>query len=64
MHLGHDAACFYDFMVGNPFFADEKPDYLHISKNIVPALLARGVTQAQVDAMLIDNPRRFFGALG
>lgn len=60
VHLGHDAACFYDFMVGNPPFADEKPDYLHISKNIVPALLAAGVTQAHVDEMLIENPRRFF----
>ena len=44
MHLGHDAACFYDFMVENPLFADENPDYLHISKKIVPALLAAGVT--------------------
>ena len=31
VHLGHDGACFYDFMFQNPFFADEKPDYLHIS---------------------------------
>lgn len=62
VHLGHDAACFYDFMVGNPPFADEKPDYLHISRNIVPALLAAGVTQAQIDEMLVDNPRRFFAA--
>jgi phosphotriesterase-related protein len=61
VHLGHDAACFYDFMVGNPPFADEQPDYLHISRNIVPALLAAGVTQAQVDEMLIESPRRFFG---
>ena len=60
VQLGHDAACFYDFMAGNPLFADEKPDYLHISKNIVPALLATGVTPAQVDEMLIDNPRRYF----
>jgi phosphotriesterase-related protein len=60
VHLGHDAASFYDFMVGNPWFADEKPDYLHISKNVLPALLAAGVTQAQIDEMLIDNPRRFF----
>jgi phosphotriesterase-related protein len=60
VHLGHDAACFYDFMVGNPVFADEKPDYLHISQNIVPALLAAGVTRAQIDELLIDNPRRFF----
>ena len=60
VHLGHDAACFYDFMFENPFFADEKPDYLHISQKIVPALLAAGVTQAQVDEMFHDNPRRFF----
>jgi phosphotriesterase-related protein len=60
VHLGHDAACFYDFMFGNPWFAGEHPDYLHISNTIVPALLAVGVTQAQVDEMLIENPRRFF----
>jgi phosphotriesterase-related protein len=60
VHLGHDAACFYDFMFHNPFFAAEKPDYLHISEHIVPALLAAGVTQAEVDEMLIANPRRFF----
>ena len=60
VHLGHDAACFYDFMFRNPFFADEKPDYLHISRNIVPQLLAAGVTQEQVDEMLVGNPRRFF----
>ena len=24
IHLGHDAACFYDFMVGDPNFADER----------------------------------------
>ena len=60
VHLGHDAACFYDFMVENPFFVDEKPDYLHISKNILPALLEAGVTQPQIDQMLIENPQRFF----
>ena len=60
VHLGHDAACFYDFMVRNPFFADEKPDYLHISNTIFPALLAAGVTQEQIDTMLSANPRRFF----
>jgi phosphotriesterase-related protein len=60
VHLGHDAACFYDFMAGNPFFAGEKPDYLHISNIIVPALLEAGVTSAQIDGMLVANPRRFF----
>ena len=30
-------------------------------RTIVPALLAAGVTQAQIDEMLVENPRRFFG---
>jgi phosphotriesterase-related protein len=62
VHLGHDGACFYDFMFRNPPFADEKPDYLHISQKIIPELLAAGVTQEQVDEMLVGNPRRFFAA--
>ena len=49
-------------MVGNPLFADhEKADYLHISTKIVPALLEAGVTQEQIDEMLVRNPQRFFG---
>jgi phosphotriesterase-related protein len=61
IHLSHDAACFYDFMTGDPFFADEKPDYLLISNQVVPALLDAGVTQEQVDQMMVENPKRFFG---
>ncbi len=60
IHLGHDGACFYDFMEHNPPFADEHPDYLHISTRIVPRLIEAGVTQAQIDEMLVANPRRFF----
>ncbi|HIM01234.1 MAG TPA: phosphotriesterase [Myxococcales bacterium] len=32
----------------------------HFSKRIVPKLKDRGVTDAQIDALLIDNPKRFF----
>ena len=60
VHLGHDAACFYDFMHGNPYFVDEHPDYLHISTKILPALIDAGVTQEQIDKMLVDNVQRFF----
>ena len=60
VHLSHDAACFYDFMVGDPNFADERPDYLHISRTFLPSLLEAGVTQAQIDQMLVENPRRIF----
>jgi phosphotriesterase-related protein len=60
VHLGHDAACFFDFMFENPYFADEHADYQHISTKILPALLEAGVTQAQIDQMLVENPQRFF----
>jgi phosphotriesterase-related protein len=61
IHLSHDA-CFYDFMVGDPFFADERPDYLLISNRVIPTLLEAGVTQEQRDQMMVENPKRFFGA--
>jgi phosphotriesterase-related protein len=61
IHLSHDAACFYDFMVGNAFFAGANPDYLLISNTVLPSLLESGVNQQQIDQMLVDNPRRFFG---
>ncbi len=62
VHLGHDAACFFDFMFENPYFADEigHADYLHISTKILPALLANGVTQEQINQMLAGNVQRFF----
>ena len=33
----------------------------HVFKNIVPALKRAGVSEAKVKAMLVENPRRFFG---
>ena len=59
IHLSHDAACFMDFMVGDPNFAAERPNHLHISSRILPALRDAGVTEAQIDQLLVDNPRRF-----
>jgi phosphotriesterase-related protein len=35
----------------------------HLHRNIFPKLLEQGATQRQIDTMLIDNPRRFFGDL-
>ena len=49
-------------MVGDPNFADEQPTYLHISATVLPALLEAGVTQEQIDQMLIANPRDFFSS--
>jgi phosphotriesterase-related protein len=59
VHLSHDGACFYDFMVENPFFADEHPDFLFITSSVVPRLLEAGVPQDALDQMMVANPRAF-----
>ena len=61
IHLSHDAACFMDFMVGDPAFVDEQPDYLHISRVILPQLRQAGVTEKEIDELMVANPQRFFG---
>ena len=51
-------------MAHNPPFADEKPDLLRIHNEFLPALRENGVTDEQIDQMLLENPRRFFGSGG
>jgi phosphotriesterase-related protein len=61
MLLSHDTSCFDDAMPAAAV-ASVLPrwSYLHILKDVVPALRERGVTAEQIDAMLIGNPRRVF----
>jgi phosphotriesterase-related protein len=61
VHLAHDASTFNDFMFQNPPFADEHPTMLHIHERVLPALRERGVTDEQIDQMLVKNAARFFG---
>jgi phosphotriesterase-related protein len=62
MVLAQDAACYIDWI--QPDLMPMMPDwnYLHVQSHVVPALLERGVSQEQVDQMLIGNPARFFAA--
>jgi phosphotriesterase-related protein len=60
LHVSHDGACFCDFMTGDPFFAGAESSYLLVSETVVPALLAAGATQEDIDALMVENPRRFF----
>ncbi len=61
MVLSHDAACFNDWLPDDQLpIVTPNWNYLHITRDVVPALKQRGVTDAQVDQMLIDNPRRIF----
>jgi phosphotriesterase-related protein len=58
--LSHDASCYIDWIAGEvPLGALPNWHYLHISQDVIPALLAQDVTDEQIDIMLIDNPRRF-----
>jgi len=60
MVLSHDASCHFDWI--DPAFKPFLPNwhYLHITEDVLPALLQRGVTQQQIDQMLVANPRRYF----
>ena len=61
MVLSHDASCFIDwFDAEMKEAALPKWNYTHISDDVLPALRARGVTEAQINQMLVENPRRIF----
>ena len=61
MVLSQDAACYIDWID-----QDLKPvvlpnwHFLHIENDVLPALRKQGVTDEQIDQMLVDNPRRYF----
>ncbi|WP_068275861.1 phosphotriesterase family protein [Aldersonia kunmingensis] len=61
MVLAHDASCYIDWF-NEDTVAAMAPNwnYTHISDDVLPALLDRGVTEAQIATMLVDNPRRYF----
>jgi phosphotriesterase-related protein len=65
MVLSHDA-CVYIDIYRLDLIRRFAPNwnYLHISDHIIPALLEAGVTQAQIDVMTRENPRRIFENVG
>ncbi|HEX5496002.1 MAG TPA: phosphotriesterase-related protein [Mycobacteriales bacterium] len=62
--LSHDAACHVDW--ADPALLAGLPNwhYLHLHNDVLPELRARGVTEEQIDQMLVGNPRRYFEATG
>ena len=59
--LAHDAACVIDW------FSPERRrqrsprwHFSHIHDDVLPALRTAGVTDEQIDTMLVGNPRRYF----
>jgi phosphotriesterase-related protein len=61
MVLSHDAACFIDWLPQEALPA-ALPNwhYTHIHDDVLPALKERGVTDQQIEQMLVTNPRKVF----
>ncbi|MEV8557900.1 phosphotriesterase-related protein [Streptomyces sp. NPDC051917] len=59
--ISHDAACHIDWF-GAVDRAALAPrwNFRHISEDVLPALLAKGVSKDDVDTILRVNPRRYF----
>lgn len=57
--LSHDASCHIDWF-DDDMIAAAQPNwhFLHISRDILPALRALGVNEAQIHQMMVENPRR------
>jgi len=65
MVLSQDASCFMDALpeAALPVMLPNW-HYLHIHNDVIPALKQRGVTDEQIKAMLVDNPRKIFERQG
>jgi phosphotriesterase-related protein len=61
MVLSHDASCHIDwFPPGVREQIAPNWHHTHLHDEVLPALRAAGVTEAQLTTMLVDNPRRYF----
>lgn len=65
MVLSQDAACYIDWFGDN--YDELRPallpnwHYEHIVTDVLPALREAGVSDKDLDVMLVENPRRYFG---
>jgi phosphotriesterase-related protein len=64
MVLSHDSACFMDYFGGawDEALSTLAPNwrYDHIHDDVLAALLDSGVTDEQIEQMLVFNPKRYF----
>lgn len=65
MVLSHDANSYMD-TIPPAVKAERMPNwhYLHISRDVLPALRQRGTPQEQIDTMMVHNPRHIFERQG
>jgi len=61
MVLSHDASVYIDWFPADLLrMAQPRWHYCHIHREVLPALRERGVTERQIEQMLVENPRRIF----
>ena len=60
MVLSQDASCYIDWIDPDVMPFLPQWHYLHIDEDVLPYLREHGVTEEQIDTMLVDVPRRFF----
>jgi len=65
MVLSHDAACFNHWLPERllPTILP-RWHYMHIHNDVIPALKRKGITEKQLEQMLVENPRRIFERQG
>ena len=65
MVLSHDASCYMDWFPAE-LLKNNVPNwhFRHISEDVLPALLAAGVSDDQIRQMTVENPRRIFERAG
>ena len=65
MVLSHDASVFIDWLPQEAIpVALPNWHYRHIHEDVLPALRERGVSDEDIDLMLVQNPREFFSRQG
>jgi phosphotriesterase-related protein len=62
--LSHDVTCYGDWIPSD--FGADLTDWVqtHLTDQVIPAMLKNGITEEQVDQMLVGNPRRLFETQG
>ncbi len=65
MVISHDSCSFQDFFDGE-YIEKFAPNwcYEHVPRDVLPALAAAGVSQKDIDTMMVTNPKRVFSSSG
>jgi phosphotriesterase-related protein len=63
MVLAHDTCCYIDWFAPGTLAPLKNWHYLHVSQDVLPYLREHGVSDADIDAMLVGNPARVLSGL-